>query len=276
MSQPESDDEPLFRRDGERLVPTELTQGPWSPEHQHGGAVCAALAWAVEREPTPVPMRVVRVVFDLLHPAPLRPLRPRAQLVRSGRRVQLLDVALLEGERIVARASALRVRVDPGLALEEALRGRPGRPLARRPWDLPRLTVPRRFQKEGGPVFLPGYMRAVDFRRGSLEPRNGEPGMGWSRLERPVVDGEEPSPFVRLASQADFVSGIANGLDFTRFLSINPELVLHVDREPVSDWVGFEAVTRIGRDGVGQSVGTLHDLEGPVGRAESALYVAPR
>ena len=38
----------LFVRRGDEYVATELTQGPWNPEHQHGGPVCALLAVVVE------------------------------------------------------------------------------------------------------------------------------------------------------------------------------------------------------------------------------------
>lgn len=263
----------LFGLDAGRLVPTALTQGPWNPEHQHGGAVCAALAWALEQEPAPVPMRAVRIAFDLMHPAPMEPLRPQVQVVRSGRRVQLLDVALLQGERPLARASALRVRTDENLGLDDEARGAKGPPLAIRPDDIPVMKAPRRF---AAGIQIPGYIRAVDLRRHQQEPRNGVPAVCWSRLRCRVLEGEQPSPLVRLASQADFVSGMANGLDFSRWVSINPDVTLQIERVPEGDWIGLEAMTTVADDGVGHSRGTLHDLRGPIGHASSALYVAPR
>jgi hypothetical protein len=271
--EPADEQEFLFGLDQGRLVPTELTQGPWNPEHQHGGAVCAALAWAAEQEPAPVPMRAVRIAFDLMHPAPMQPLRPRVALARSGRRVQLLDVALLEGERAVARASVLRMRVEPGHGLDATERGPTGAPLAIRPEDIEPMRVPRRF----GPEFrIPGFIRAMDLRRHQPEPRNGVPAVSWTRLRCRVVEGRDPSPFLRLAASSDFVSGTANGLDFSRYVSINPDVNVLLARVPEGEWIGMEAVTRIADDGIGHSRGTLHDLRGPVGEAGSSLYVAPR
>ena len=263
----------LFGQDKGRLVPSELTQGPWNPEHQHGGAVCAALAWAMEQEPSPVPMRAVRIAFDLMHPAPLRPLRPKVTVARAGRRVQLLDVTLLEGETAVARASVLRVRIDESLGLDAETRGSPGPPLAIRPEDIAPMVTPRKFSAH---FAIPGYIRAVDLRRHQQEPRNGVPAVCWSRLRCRVVEGEEPSPMVRLSAQADFVSGMANGLDFSRYVSINPDVSVQLEREPEGEWIGIEALTTIAADGIGQSRGRLHDLRGPIGSAASALYIAPR
>lgn len=263
----------LFGLDKGRLVPSELTQGPWDPEHQHGGAVCAALAWASEQEAAPVPMRAVRIGFDLMHPAPMRPLRPQVSVARAGRRVQLLDVTLLEGERAVARASVLRVRTDENLDVDAETRGAPGPPLAIRPEEIAPMVAPRRFSADLG---IPGFIRAVELRRHQEEPRNGVPAVSWSRLRCRMVEGEEPSPLVRLASQADFVSGMANGLDFTRYVSINPDVTVQLERELEGEWMGIEAVTSIAADGIGHSRGTLYDLRGPIGSAASALYVSPR
>ena len=70
--------------------------------------------------------------------------------------------------------------------------------------------------------------------------------------------------------------GMANGLDFTRWVSINPDVTLQVEREPRDEWIGMEAVTAISADGVGHSRGSLYDRSGRVGHASSSLYVAPR
>ena len=65
----------LFEPDGQLLVPTALTVGPWDPGSQHGGAPSALLARAVEAEPAPGPVRLARLTVELLRPVPLTPLR---------------------------------------------------------------------------------------------------------------------------------------------------------------------------------------------------------
>jgi len=269
-----SGSEPLFHRDGTRLVPTPMTQGPWNPEHQHGGAVAAALAWALERHPTPVPMRPVRIVFDLMHPAPLRPLRPEVRVARAGRRVQLLDAVLLEGERAVARATALLLRSDPDVGLGDEARGPRSEPLASRPGGGVPPSAPAGLRS--GFAYLPGFLRAVDFERAQTSPRTGEAARAWTRLRVPAVDGEPASPLVRLAAAADFTSALGVGLDFARFVAINPDVTLHIERLPGTEWIGLETGTRIAADGIGTSSGTLYDLDGPVARAHTSLYVGAR
>ena len=101
----------LFVRRGDEFVATELTQGPWNPEHQHGGPVCALLATVVESVPSLVPMRCGRLTVDLIRTVPVAALRARTRVVREGKRVQLVEAALEHDGVEVARASALRVRV---------------------------------------------------------------------------------------------------------------------------------------------------------------------
>jgi hypothetical protein len=123
--------------------------------------------------------------------------------------------------------------------------------------------------------FVPGFVRAVDFVRARV-PVRGRDGVIWTRLRVPLVEGEEVTPFVRLATLCDFASGAGNALDFARFTSINPDLSLHVLREPRGEWLGIAARSEIEADGVGQSQATLFDAEGPVARALVSLLVERR
>jgi len=257
----------VFLLDGDWIVPTPLAQGPWSPEAQHGGAVAGLLTRAVESCDTPVPMRVARISIDMLGEVPLRALRATARVVRTGKRIQLVDAALVEGDREVARATALLVRTEVVAGLERWV-SEPV-PLG----VLPEGHAPLEFGK-GWPA--PGYVRAMDFVWPGGAPVPGEVGVIWSRLRVPFVAGEEPSPLVRLTAGADFASGAGSALDFERFVSINPDLTVHIDREPAGEWVGVAGRTEFGADGIGQSSADVYDLRGRVGRALASLYVAPR
>ena len=108
-----ADDDALFIPDGDRFVPTDLSKGPWDPGAQHGGAPAALLTRAVEAVETPVPMAVARLTVELLRPVPLRPLTVTTTLLRPGRKVQLTEATLLDGDVAVARLTALRLRVVP-------------------------------------------------------------------------------------------------------------------------------------------------------------------
>jgi len=255
----------IYQIEGDRVVPSVFSQGPWDPNGQHGGAVCAVLARMLEREPTLVAMRFARISFDLMRTIPLRPLRARARVAREGKRVQLVEATLLDGETEVARATGQRIRLEPGLDT--------GTP---RPADEPLPAAPG---ESRGTVItgdgVAGYLRALEFLRGDVEPDGGGSRTAWIRFRMPIVDGEASSPLMRLAGACDFTSGIANALDFSRFQSINPDVSLHINRYPESDWIALRGRTEIATDGSGQSEAVVFDERGRIARAMTSLLVAP-
>ncbi len=261
----------LFEVDGARLVPTILTQGPWDPGAQHGGPVCAALAWAAGRVPTLVPMRFARLTVDLLRPAPLVPLTVEAAVRREGKRIQLVEAALLHEGAEVARATALRVRV--GDSDDPAVTDDPRRPDDR----------PPRPPIEGGVWFsemrrdeLPGFLRALELDRVAGEHGQGAPATTWFRLVVPVVAGQATTPMMRLAAIADFTSATASYLDPSVWSAVNPDVSVHVLREPVGDWIAVDSTSFYARDGIGHSRAGLHDVDGLVATGACSAVVDRR
>src|SRR5207244_2389894 len=87
--------------DGELFVPSKMTEGPWSPDAQHGGPPSALLVRALEACPSDTPARLVRITSELLRPVPLTPLRATARIVHASRKVQRVEASLhavVEGE----------------------------------------------------------------------------------------------------------------------------------------------------------------------------------
>lgn len=251
--------------------PSPHTGGPWDPKSQHGGAVSGLLARALDRMPAPVPMRITRLTVEMFRGVPLTPLRVETRVTRAGKRIQGLEAGLFDGATQVARATALRMRradelaalvstapIDPGL-------GAPPQPGS--------SLLSRRFTE--GTLMVPGFIRAVDI---VVDPPKiaGEPGNAWTRLLCRVVEGEDPSPTVRLATLVDFASGTGSALDYTRYTSINPDLSIHVLREPRSAWIGLRGVTQFSADGVGQSSAAVYDEEGLVARVQACLLLDRR
>ncbi|MEE2664313.1 MAG: thioesterase family protein [Myxococcota bacterium] len=256
--------EAVYQIEGDRIVPSLLSQGPWDPNGQHGGAVCALLARTLEREPTLVAMRFARISFDLMRTIPLQPLRVRARIAREGKRVQLVEATLFDGETEVARATGQRIRLEPGLDT--------GTP---RPADEPLPPAPG--ESRGAVITgdgVPGYLRALEFVRGADEPGGAGSRTAWVRFRVPIVAGEANSPLMRLAGACDFASGIANALDFSRYQSINPDVSLHIYRYPESDWIALRGRTEIATDGTGQSEALVFDERGRIARAMTSLLVA--
>lgn len=264
----------LFRAlpEADHFAPSPFTGGPWDPKFQHGGAVSGLLAHAIDRVEAPVPMRITRLTVEMFRGVPLTPLRVATRIVRGGKRIQSVEADLFDGPVQVARATALRIRRDPALAAEASqvpLHADLGRP----PEGRPPLVTPRRFTDDS--IRLPGFIGAVDI---VTDPPSafGLPGTLWTRLLCRVVEGEDPTPTVRLATLVDFASGTGSALDFARYTSINPDLSIHVLREPRSAWIGLRGFTCFSADGVGQSSADAYDEEGLVARIQACLLLERR
>lgn len=264
-------DDALFAVLGDgRVRASALTRGPWDPGAQHGGAAAAILARAIEAAQPGAEMRVARVTYELVRPVPVGELGVEAEVVRPGRRVQLVRARLRADDgAVVAQAMALRVRRAPGgspaVGLDDA-----GAP----PLPLPGPEAIRRFHPpDGGPSFAGAGME-LRFARGEFfEPG---PALVWMSLRAPVVAGEAPSPLQRTVAAADFASGVGSVLDWGRWVFINPDLTVHLERDAVGEWIVVEADTVIAPDGSGQTTSTLYDERGRIGRSVQALFVDAR
>jgi hypothetical protein len=264
--------EPVFQGSDGRFVALELARGPWDPNAQHGGAPAALLMRAFERLPAPDGLSLARVTYEFLRPAPIGPVEVRAEIVRPGRRVQLLEASMVADGAEVVRARALRVlRAQAGDGAADG-----GAPLA-----APDGGAYPAGPDEGRPLELEPPYRPM-FAPDSVEIRfvSGTWGRGpcaaWFRLRRPLVGGEAPSGLQHLAAAGDFGNGISATLSWDEYLFINPDLTLYVEREPVGEWICLDSETRIAADGIGVAESVLFDQRGRVGRATQALLIAPR
>ena len=251
-----------------RFASGELSRGPWSPDHQHGGAPAALLAGVIEKAEAPAPMRIARLTLDLLRPVPIAPLEVVTEVTRPGRRVQLVAASVLcEGTEVV-RAQALRIRREEGGSVHQGFAAPPVPSPAQAP-------DPVQFDSEllGGRMFGGD---AMEIRLASGKERWETPGpaMAWMRLKVPVVDGEEPTPVQRAMATADFGNGISSVLDWRSHAFVNPDLSVTLGREPQGEWIALDAVTSISDDGTGMSTGELFDTQGRFGASAQALFVS--
>lgn len=263
---------PVFHLDDGRYIASPLARGPWDPGACHGGAPAALLAAAIDSTPSPVPMQGVRLTFDLVRPVPVgSPLRLDVEVVREGRRIQLVDATLSvaqDGTELV-RCRALRVRTG---ALElPPDRPRAAGPLAAAPETIPRLAGVPGLDGEG-------FWTAVDVRL--IDGRLGEPGTGrgWFRVVAPLTDGDSPdalalTPLARVAATGDFGNGIGAPLAMGPFRYLNPDLTIDLHRLPVDEWVSLEARSVADRCGIGLTTGTLGDRDGALGSCLQSLYI---
>jgi hypothetical protein len=246
---------------------TEVARGPWDPEAQHGGAPAALLMRAFEALPAPESVMIARVTYEFMRPVPLGALELRAEVVRAGRRVQLLEASIFspEGTEVV-RARALQVgRADDGAGSE--LERPPGPGPEQGHVDPPRLPL-------GAMAFFGTDAIEIRFVAGDFNEPG--PATAWFRLKVPLVDDEEPSALQRLAAAADFGNGIGASLPWSGWIFINPDLTLYVERVPVGEWICLDSRTIIAEGGTGLAESVLYDELGRVGRAVQGLLVARR
>jgi hypothetical protein len=236
--------------------------GPWDVGSQHGGPPSALLGRALQRCQPRADMMITRFTCEILRPIPVGDISVQARLVRPGRNVELLEATASADGREVARATAWRVRRTSSPAVPSRLPSPPPLP-------------------DGSPTLPPagwsgGYISAIEWRqvRGSL----GTPGPAtlWARMRYPLLPGEEPTPLERVLTIADSGSGASWELDMTRWLFINPELTVHVNREAVGEWICLDAQTAISTGGAGLATSVLSDQVGSVGVAAQSLLITPR
>ncbi len=266
----------IFEPDGEALVPTVLARGPWDPTAMHGGPPSALLMRAVEAAEAPdgVTMTVARLTVELLRPIPLEPLVVRTEVVRPGKRIQLIEAAIFHAARgaELVRGRALRIREAPvPLPYEDPVRG----PLlvAEPPPAPPETGVPSAPHLETDIAF---HQDAIELR--FVEGMWNEPGPAtmWGRLLVPLVAGEEPSPLQRTAALSDMGNGVSGVVDFDTHMFINPELSIHLWRPPASEWIALRCRSDVGRRGVGLAQSSLFDADGRFGSASQSLLVDTR
>jgi acyl-Coa thioesterase superfamily protein/acyl-CoA thioesterase superfamily protein len=257
----------LFRLDGDRWIPHELTRGPWAPNAMHGGPVAALMAHVLERVEAPLPMFPARLTIELMRPVPIVPLSVETRIVRPGKKVQWAEARLAADGAEVARATLLRIRdaeipwpsrtAGGDTALPFA--GPDSSAVVRPPWtnDYP-----------------PAYHSTATEHR-VLRGAWGElgPTTDWIRLRLPLVEGETPSPLVRVAAVADFGNGISSALPFESHRFINPDLTITLHRLPATEWVCLDAVTFPERHGVGVAESNLYDERGRIGHAAQTLLL---
>jgi hypothetical protein len=254
----------FYESDGDRYVSTELTRGPWDPGAQHAGPPAALLGRELERLADAAEFQVCRVSFEIMRSVPIAPLQVEARIVRPGRRVQLIEATLSDSEGEVMRARGWRLRTEP-VEL-------PPLPSLEPPVSIDDAE-PRDFPPTGQDV---GYHTAMDYRFVAGAFQEPGPATVWMRMRQPLVDAEALSPLQRVLAAADSGNGVSATLDWGRFLFINVDLNVHLERMPIGEWVCLDAVTLPQANGVGTADTVLLDERGRVGRALQTLLIAKR
>lgn len=251
----------IYRIEGTTAHTSPAAGGPWDAKLQHGAAPSSLICWAVERLPAPVPMRVARLTVDLMRPVPVAPLTVETEVLREGKKIQLVAARLLADGKEVVRATALRIRRE-----KRELPNPAGCP----PHD---VRAPEFGHRPNSAMSSTPFLRGIDMStvRGAFQQPG--PAAVWYRAHLPIVEGAEISPLMRAVIAADFCNGTSAVLDYRDWTFINADLTVSLAREPVGDWILLDAETWAGPDSTGIASAKLGDREGYFGRAvQSVLF----
>jgi hypothetical protein len=265
-----TEEQALYIRDRDTYVGTRCTRGPWH-DGQSGGAVLALLGHVLEDVPTLTPMSLTRLTVDIVRPVPVGVrLHLETEIIREGKKIQLVDLSVRAGDVVTTRARALRIR---DLDVQPLLPGMPRSTSAVNPV----ATLPPPHELEG----VDHYEGCADFLRFGAELRRStEPIDGsyavWCRLRVPVVAGEPVRATSRAALPLDLVNLLGVSLERYAASSINPDVTGHVNRAPVGEWVALTGHTYYAHGvGHGVSMATISDTDGVFGVTSTSQILDP-
>lgn len=260
----------LFVRDGDTFVGTTLTRGPWNPAHANGSSALALLAHCLDDVPTLVPMLLARFTVDLMRPLPVgRPLRVDSRVRREGKKLQIVEMVLLDGDVECVLVTALRLRDQPVGDGQLVPTGSTDGP------------PPRHFAPPDGSLNLrdlrpepSGALLASDICKA---PRTDAAGAAtWVRMLVPVVAGEPVRTNARMAYAFDFASLVGLEVDITTVSMINPDVSAHVLRPAVGEWISLVGDTRVHAPvGRSMSYAEARDMLGVFAYVSASQIVEP-
>jgi hypothetical protein len=250
------------------LESTRATTSPWDLGAQHGGPPAALLARAVDRTTDDPAFTIARLTVDMLGPIPQGRVRTEAEVVRPGRRVELVAARLFANDRLACTATAWRVREDPEST----------RHLVEPAAELPGLPEDRETTFFEGVPPEWGYGPSVDWRfvEGGFDgPPTGRARL-WTRVRLPLVAGEETAPLHRLMVVADSANGVSVRLPIQEWWSIPNTLTVTVERVPSDEWMWMDAATDLSAHGRGLAHAVISDRQGVLAHVAQPLLVSRR
>jgi len=255
----------FFRQISDRgFEPSLATQGPWSPDFQHGGPPSSLLTHVLRTQPSTGNFRIIRITIEILRAVPLKPCEIKVEVVRGGKKIEFLKAEYQSEGQTFLIAHAWRVHSEVGVT--EAISD---------PYEIPALPEPQ--VHELFPIFghFP-YVEALEWRfaKGGFDSLG--PATVWTRARIPLIENHETDGLEALVLMIDSANGISTELDFHKWTYVPVDLTVGIYRHPEGPWVGMDARTVIGNDGNGQTTTVAFDSKGAVGHSLHTLFIRPR
>jgi hypothetical protein len=245
-----------------------LTRGPWHPDHQHAGPPSALICRAIEHFAAKDRLtHLARLTVNLLRPAPIGECRVDVAADYVGRNAGHYSGRLIAQDKDVARFTALIQREEVSPVPD----GTPGHPPPQAPKPPDACPVVRMPMAE----LRSGYGHLVENRIAAGRFFNG-PCAAWFRMNHPLIEGEHPSPYQRVAVAGDSGNGVSAALDFAKYVFINCDLTINLFRRPEGEWICLDARSLFGGNGCGLAESALYDEKGLIGRATQSLAIRLR
>lgn len=255
----ESDSPSYYRRiDDDTYMPTLHAQGAWNPAEQHMAPVSGLIAHCMETFNGRDDMQLSRITYEILGMIPAAPSLVECRTLRPGRTIELDEAVMTVEGRPVVRARGWRLSKQDTSDVAGGLPEPMPAPDSIEAWN-------------GSSLWAGGYIASLEFRRdpGSV------PGDGrmWLRSTKSLVEDTDVSDMATYLGLVDTANGVATRAHPNEWMFPNLDLTIHLFRSPQAGWVGFDTNVVFGDSGVGLTSSVLHDIRGPVGRAEQILTV---
>lgn len=254
----------LFQRDGDVYMPSEKAAGPWGPSMLHGGSTAGLIAHSLEQASQRDELQFTRVTIDMFRPVPRAPLTVKSNIIRDGKRVQVIETTIIGGGKEVARGLGLKLQTTDVEVPEQA---QPPENNLPDPEGIETMSLMGKNMPENLP---PGLHFNVQVKRISGFGGGGE-GEAWFSMPVPVVEGSETSSFVHMCTISDFGNGLGQLYVKNSAGSINADITLYLHRIPVDRWVGFRSKALMQDHGIGVITTQLYDVKGLIGSISQAI-----
>ncbi|QMV85797.1 thioesterase family protein [Corynebacterium hindlerae] len=247
------------RISGDTYAPTIHAEGAWSTEDYHFASLAGLMTHVIEQHRVQHDggkLELSRISFDILGRLPFQEVSIEVEVKRPGRTIELVEAVATIGDRpvIIARAWYLMPSdtADVAGVEYEAL-------------PAPEECPERPFSQDWGG----GYIAQVVARQ-AVEKRAGR-GATWLTSPNTLVDGDTPIAIAEFINRVDPANGINPRQSPKEWAFPNVDLTIHLFRQPAGEWTGLDTAVSWGAHGIGLTASTLHDIHGPVGRAEQSL-----